>query len=89
MKVVIAKMGLIKKLEQVTDHKKISLSDAYYENILKWRALHQGYYSDLHYVEYHTITGPDKRRLATLNMPKSAAQVLTTLIFNERCGYLV
>ncbi|MEB2281066.1 hypothetical protein LAV73_13810 [Lysinibacillus xylanilyticus] len=39
MKGVMAKMGLIKKLEQVTDHKKINLSDAYYKNILKWRSL--------------------------------------------------
>lgn len=86
MKGVMAKMGLIKKLEQVTDHKKISLSEKYYENILKWRALHQGYYSEMHDVEYHTISsGSDKRRMATLNMPKSAAQELATLIFNERC----
>ena len=85
MKGVMAKMGLIKKLEQVTDHKKISLSDSYYENILKWRALHQGYYSELHDVNYYTIDGAKKRRMATLNMPKSAAQELATLIFNERC----
>lgn len=85
MKGVMAKMGLIKKLEQVTDHKKISLSETYYENILKWRALHQGYYSKMHDVHYHTIEGPQKREMATLNMPKSAAQELATLIFNERC----
>jgi A118 family predicted phage portal protein len=85
MKGVMAKMGLIKKLEQVTDHKKISLSDKYYENILKWRALHQGYYGDMHDVEYCTIDGQKKRQMATLNMPKIAAQKLATLIFNERC----
>ncbi|MFJ7950346.1 phage portal protein [Lysinibacillus sp. NPDC096418] len=85
MKGVMAKMGLIKKLEQVTDHKKISLSETYYNNILKWRSLHQGYYSEMHDVDYHTIDGAKKRRMATLNMPKSAAQELATLIFNERC----
>jgi len=89
MKGVMAKLGLIKKLEQVTDHKKISLSDSYYENILKWRALHQGYYSEMHDVHYHTIDGPQKREMATLNMPKSAAQELATLIFNERCDISV
>ncbi|MGE7113935.1 phage portal protein [Lysinibacillus sp. NPDC047702] len=85
MKGVMAKMGLIKKLEQVTDHKKISLSETFYENILKWRSLHQGYYSNLHDVEYHTIAGQKKRCMATMNMPKMAAQELATLIFNERC----
>lgn len=85
MKGVMARMGLIKKLEQVTDHKKISLSETYYNNILKWRSLHQGYYSKMHDVHYHTIEGPQKREMATLNMPKSAAQELATLIFNERC----
>lgn len=85
MKGVMAKMGLIKKLEQVTDHKKISLSDSYYENILKWRALHQGYYSELHDFTYQTIDGQKERRLSTMNMPKMATQELATLIFNERC----
>lgn len=89
MRGVMTKMGLIKKLEQVTDHKKISLSDKYYENILKWRALHQGYYGDMHDVEYCTIDGQKKRRRSTLNMPKSAAQELATLIFNERCDISV
>ncbi|MEG0260852.1 MAG: phage portal protein [Lysinibacillus sp.] len=85
MKGVMAKMGLIKRLEQVTDHKKVSLSETYYNNILKWRSLHQGYYSDIHDVKYKTIEGPQQRQMATLNMPKSAAQELATLIFNERC----
>ena len=85
MKGVMAKLGLIKKLEQVTDHKKISLSETFYENILKWRALHQGYYSKLHDVVYHTIVGQKTRSMGTMNMPKMAAQELATLIFNERC----
>lgn len=89
MKGGMAKMGLIKKLEQVTDHKKISLSDEYYSNILKWRSLHQGYYGDMHDVEYCTIDGQKNRTMATLNMPKSAAQELATLIFNERCDVSV
>lgn len=89
MKGVMAKVGLIKKLEQVTDHKKISLSDSYYENILKWRALHQGYYSKMHDVHYQTIEGPQKRKRATMNMPKMATQELATLIFNERCEITV
>lgn len=85
MKGVMAKMGLIKKIEQVTDHKKISLSETYYNNILMWRSLHQGYYSDMHDVTYQTIDGQKQRRMATLNMPKMAVQELATLIFNERC----
>lgn len=85
MKGVMAKMGLIKKLEQVTDHKKVSLSETYYNNILMWRSLHQGYYSEMHDIKYRTIDGEKQRRMATLNMPKSAAQELATLIFNERC----
>lgn len=85
MKGVMAKVGLIKKLEQVTDHKKINLSDSYYENILKWRALYRGHFAKWHDVHYQTIDGPQQRRMASLNMPKVASEELATLIFNERC----
>lgn len=79
------KLGLIKQLENVTSHKKVSLPESFYNNILKWRSMHQGYYSEMHDFTYQTIDGQKKRRLATMNMPKMAAQELATLIFNERC----
>lgn len=78
-------MGLIQQLESVTSHKKVSLSETFYNHILTWRALHQGYHSDLHDVTYQTIAGQQQRRMSTMNMPKAAAQELATLIFNERC----
>lgn len=82
---VLSKMGLIKKLKNVTDHKQIPVDESFYNLILKWRALYQGYYDKIHDLTYRTIDGEKKRRLATLNMSKAAAQELATLIFNERC----
>ena len=79
------KLGLIQQLESVTSHKKVSLNETFYNNILTWRALHQGYHSNLHDVTYQTIAGQKSRCMATMNMSKAAAQELATLIFNERC----
>lgn len=79
------KMRLIKQLKQITDHKQIPIDETFYNNILAWRALYQGYYDKIHDIRYKTLDGEKHRRLATLNMPKVAAQELATLIFNERC----
>ena len=37
------KLGLIKQLESVTSHKKVSLPESYYQKIIEWRELHRGY----------------------------------------------
>lgn len=83
------KMGLIKKLENVADHAKVGISNEFYNRIIEWRSLHRGYHKGFHDIEYHTVEGCKKRRMATLNMPKMVSQELATLIFNERCKVAV
>lgn len=79
------KLGLIKKIESVTQHKKIALSDDFYNKIIEWRALHRGYFEGIHDMTFFNIKeGEGKRRIATLNMPKVASEELATLIFNEK-----
>ncbi|MER2107286.1 MAG: phage portal protein [Solibacillus sp.] len=79
-------MGLIKQLESVTSHKKVSLSESYYQKIIEWRELHRGYHEGIHKVKARNIEqGEHSRTLETMNMPKVVAQELAALIFNERC----
>jgi A118 family predicted phage portal protein len=82
---VMYRMGLIKGIEKIYDRKEISISEEMYKQIDVWKALYKGYYSEFHDVEYKTINGTKKRRMATLNMPKVVAQELATLVFNEKC----
>jgi A118 family predicted phage portal protein len=82
---VMYRMGLIKGIKKLADHKDIQVSEELYQQIDVWKALYKGYYSEWHEVEYKTISGTKKRRMATLNMPKVVAQELATLVFNEKC----
>lgn len=79
------KMGLVKNIKQLSDIKSIPIDDQFYKHIDMWKALYQGYFNEWHDLQYHTINGPKKRRMASLNMPKVLAQEMATLIFNERC----
>lgn len=84
------KLGIIKKLENLTDHKRVSLPASFYEKIIQWRELHRGYYAPLHDVYVHTIAnGKEKRCMNTLNMPKVISNEIASLIFNERCEIAV
>jgi A118 family predicted phage portal protein len=82
---VMYKMGLIKGIKKLADHKDIQINEEFYKNIGNWKALYKGYFSVWHDIRYTTITGTKKRRMASLNMPKVISQELATLIFNERC----
>jgi A118 family predicted phage portal protein len=85
IKAVMYRMGLIRGIEKVFDRKEIPIDENFYDLIEKWKALYSGYYSEFHDIEYKTISGTKKRRMATLNMPKVVSQELATLIFNEKC----
>jgi A118 family predicted phage portal protein len=82
---VMYRMGLIKGIKKLADHKDIQINEEFYKNIANWKALYKGYFSEWHEISYTTIAGTKKRRMASLNMPKVVSQELATLIFNERC----
>lgn len=85
MKAVMYRMGLIKGVNKLAEHKDIQVNEEFYKYIDNWKALYKGYFSAWHDISYTTIAGTKKRRMATLNMPKVVSQELATLIFNERC----
>ncbi|GGE47720.1 portal protein [Pullulanibacillus camelliae] len=79
------RMGLIKGIKSLSDHKNITESDEHYNRIDIWNALYKGYYEDFHKIRYHTVDGEKTRRMNTLNMPKIVSQEMAALVFNEKC----
>ena len=82
---VLAKMNLIKSIENISEHKDIYVNEKMYQKIDEWKALYKGYFEEIHQIKYHTIDGQKTRRMLTLNMPKVAAEEMASLIFNEKC----
>lgn len=79
------KMGLIKGIQKLSDHKDVQVNEDLYRLIDQWKQLYKGYFSEWHDVHYKTIAGTKKRQMATLNMPKMVSNEIASLIFNERC----
>lgn len=79
------RMGLIKSINNVTDHKDIPDSSEMYRIIEKWKSLYRGYYSGWHDIRYYTIDGWKERTMDTINMAKTASNEMASLVFNERC----
>lgn len=87
VKEVLAKMGLIKEIGKISEHKDIYISEEMYNAIDKWKSLYRGYFEDIHDLPYHTINkGKQKRRMNTLNTPKTVSEEMASLVFNEKCG---
>src|SRR5690625_4437463 len=80
-----ARLGLLKSIEKVTDHKEISTNEEMFNQIEIWKALYKGYYDEWHDVTYHTIDGPKQRKMMTLNMAKTSTAEMASLIYNEKC----
>lgn len=78
-------MGLIEKVNKVTDFGMIPVSDEFYQYIITWRSLYKGFHKDIHEFHYEHMGKSCQRNLATLNMPKVVSQEMAMMIFNERC----
>src|SRR5690625_623433 len=81
----LIKIGIIKQINELTELENIPDNSEMYNLIEMWKSLYKGYYSDWHDVKYHTIDGPRNRRMDTINMAKTAANEMASLVFNERC----
>ena len=79
------RMGVIKGIEKVAKHKEISMNEEMYQQIEVWKALYKGYHEPWHKLKYHTIEGQQTRRMDTLNMAKTSASEMASLVFNEKC----
>lgn len=79
------KMGLIKGIEKLAKHKDISINEEMYRQIEAWKELYKGYYETWHKITYQTVEGKKTRRMDTLNMAKTSANEMASLVFNEKC----
>lgn len=81
----LAKLGIIKTLKSISDHKDIGQNDGMFKLIEKWNGLYQGTDKDYFNIQVQTISGKKDRRLRTLGLPKVMSNEMASLIFNERC----
>src|SRR5690625_5149464 len=81
----LIKIGIIKSIRDLTEHEDIPISDEMYSLIDTWKALYKGFYSEWHDITYHTVDGQKTRKMDTLNMAKTSAAEMASLVFNEKC----
>ncbi|MEN0666919.1 phage portal protein [Caldifermentibacillus hisashii] len=81
----LVKIGLLKEIEKITGLKDVSINEEMFQKIEVWKALYKGYYSEWHDVQYQTIDGPKQRKMLTLNMAKTSASEMASLVYNEKC----
>lgn len=81
----LIRLGLLKGIENLGDHKDIELNEEMFRMIDVWKDLYKGYHEPWHHIEYHTIDGPKTRRMDTMNMAKTASSEMASLVYNEKC----
>lgn len=82
---VLSKMGLIKTLKTVSDHKKIAADEGQMSRVERYEKMYQGYDPAIH--DYNVTVGgyKKKRKKKTLSMPKHSTEYLASLIYNDKC----
>src|SRR5690625_2262953 len=81
----LQRLGLLKGIEKLSEHKDISMNEEMYDLIEMYKDLYRGYHEPWHHIEYQTIDGKQKRKMDTLNMAKTSAAEMASLVFNEKC----
>jgi A118 family predicted phage portal protein len=79
------RLRIIKSLEKISDFKDIPRSEEMFKNMNIWISLYKGYYKPWHELTYRTLAGEQTRNLETINMAKTAASEMASLVFNEKC----
>lgn len=82
---VMYRMGLIKGIEKLSDHKDVTLNEEMFQQIDVWKHLYRGYFEPWHKVTYQTVEGRKQRIMESLNMAKASAAEMASLVFNEKC----
>lgn len=80
------KLGIIKGVKKLVENRDLDISEVMYNEIEKWRCLYSGYFKEWHDITYQTIQGKQKRRMATLGMPKVVSEEMASIVFNEKCS---
>ncbi|ECJ9436812.1 phage portal protein [Listeria innocua] len=84
VKGVMRRMGLLKALKDVKDHKKVNANDEDYKYIDMWKRLYQGHYAEWHNLNYEHNGNQVNRRQLSMNLPKVTAKYMSKLLFNEK-----
>lgn len=79
------RLGLLKGIEKLAEHKDISMNEEMYQQIDVWKALYKGYHEPWHKLKYNTLDGQKTRKMDTLNMAKTVSAEMASLVFNEKC----
>jgi len=79
------RLGILKGIEKIAEHKNIAMNEEVYELIDTWKNLYKGYHEPFHQIKYHTIEGQKTRRMDTMNMAKTSAAEMASLVYNEKC----
>ena len=82
---VMYRMGLLKGIEKLSDHKDVTLNEEMFQQIEIWKSLYKGYYEKWHNITYQTVEGRKQRIMESLNMAKASAAEMASLVFNEKC----
>src|SRR5690554_1943401 len=85
IKAVLYRMGLLKGIEKLSNHKDVSMNEEMYEYIDIWKCLYKGYYEPWHNIVYKTIEGTKTRKMDSLMMAKTVSAEMASLVFNEKC----
>lgn len=80
---VLRKVGLIKSINQLRDHKHINVDEAEYNTIEFNKRLYGGYVREWHNLRYMGTKQKIERRMKTLGMPKMLSKRMAKLVFNE------
>ncbi|EAC7181293.1 phage portal protein [Listeria monocytogenes] len=84
VKGVMRRMGLLKSLKDITDHKKVNANDEDYKYIDMWKRLYQGHYAEWHNLNYEHNGNQVNRRQLSMNLAKVTAKYMSKLLFNEK-----
>lgn len=84
IKVVLAKMGLIKSIESVSDVSDLLIDDGFLKNINLWDSAYKG---DPYWIHRHWTSALNMRHShnqKSLNMPKILSKKMASLVFNQK-----
>lgn len=89
MKVVLAKMGLIKSIESVTDVSDLLIDDDQVKQIELWDSAYKGDPYWIHKRWTSALNRTHSHKQKSLNMPKILSKKMASLVFSKKVNILV
>jgi len=89
LKVVLAKMGLIKSIESMSDVSNLLIDDDQVKQIDLWDAAYKGDPYWIHKKWTSALNNPHSYKQKSLNMPKILSKKMASLVFSKKVNILV